>query len=244
MPPRDAQVPLTTLKGALPGEAGGRWFELTNREGRPAGQAHLALRLEQVRGLGAAAGGTLLSGGGGGGTVPPSPSTVTASAADEGGAAAEAPGETDHFRLSGQWRGLFWQPEVPKGGDSVQAGEMELVFAAADDADDAEWQRVSGTGQDALGAYELRAGRRYLASGHVEWVKQYTAMSRAYAQLDPAKLEKAEKDKATAVAAGDTSAQEARAAPRAQAHCARARVLLSRRCPSCPSPANVAPVSR
>ena len=49
-------------------------------------------------------------------------------------------------------------------------------------------QKMSGTGTDSLGAWELRAGRRYTDAHNIEWVKTYTALRSAYAQIDPTKL--------------------------------------------------------
>ena len=52
-------------------------------------------------------------------------------------------------------------------------------------------QKMSGTGSDSLGNWELRAGRRYTSAHNIEWVKTYTALRAAYAQLDPTKLAEA-----------------------------------------------------
>ena len=196
-----AEVPLHSLKGSK--EVHSQWYELM-KDGKPAGQVFLALRLEQMNERGSV--GNLSSASG-----PTSPG-------GDGDGREEEGVDFDYFKLSGQWRGLFWQPTKAKGGtgEALQAGEMEIVFSPGGEMP-LPHQKLSGTGSDALGSYELRAGRRYTEAHNVEWVKSYTAVNKAYAQLDPTKMDKAEKEKVKAEHDHDATAQEKSSALTAEA---------------------------
>ena len=181
------EVPVAKLRGYK--EAQGGWYDLS-KDKKPAGQVYLSMHLE------------LMSGGGGGAAAATPLATLVKRE--------DLQTEYDHFQLSGQWRGFFWQQQSslavpdaidPNDGDSVQVSEMELVFSQGESFPHPH-QRISGTGSDTLGAWELRAGRRYTKpngssdSGYdrmdVEWVKTYTAIKPAFAQLDPSKLAQVE----------------------------------------------------
>ena len=168
-----AEVSLSSLKGFT--EKQGRWYEL-RKNGKLAGQVYLSLFLAPQSSEPSSVGGGV----------------DLAKSAKDPEAASEEELEEDYFKLSGGWRGFFWQPKgLEDQGEAMQASEMEMVFSPGDGLN--PYQLLSGTGSDALGSYELRAGRRFTQTRpyKVEWVKTYTAMNRAYASIDKHKLEQA-----------------------------------------------------
>ena len=135
--------------------------------------------------------------------------TRVAAAADDASDDEDMSLMDDYFKLSGQWRGLFWQSSREGKGESMQASDLEMIFGPGGELPFPH-HKLHGTGQDTLGSYELTRGRRYREANNVEWIKAYTAMHDAYKQPDPDKVRKAEKERAKAD--GDGAAGDALAA--------------------------------